>query len=159
MRVGLGYDIHRLVKGRRLYLGGIEIPFNKGLLGHSDGDVVLHAVSDALLGAIGGGDIGEYFPNTASEYRGMRSEEILARVFRMVKEKNLYVENLDITLIAEEPKISPYKEKVKENISRILKISIDNINLKATTNEGVGLIGKAQAIACFAVVSLKGVRD
>lgn len=155
MNVGLGYDIHRLTKGRKLFLGGVEIPFDKGLLGHSDGDVVLHAVSDALLGAIGKGDIGEYFPTTASEYKDISSEKIIAKVFKMVKEKNLFVKNLDITLIAEEPRIFPYKEKIKKNISRILKISVDDINLKATTNEGIGLVGKKQAIACFAIVALE----
>ncbi|MCM8778376.1 MAG: 2-C-methyl-D-erythritol 2,4-cyclodiphosphate synthase [Candidatus Omnitrophica bacterium] len=154
MKVGLGYDIHRLVKGRRLFLGGMEIPFEKGLLGHSDGDVILHAISDALLGAIGKGDIGEYFPNTEEKYKNITSRKILAKVFHMVKNDGFRVKNLDITLIAQEPKILPYKKGIKENIGRILEISVDNINLKATTNEGIGLVGKGQAIACFAVVML-----
>lgn len=154
MKVGLGYDIHRLVKGRRLFLGGMEIPFEKGLLGHSDGDVILHAISDALLGAIGKGDIGEYFPNTEEKYKNITSRKILAKVFHMVKNDGFRVKNLDITLIAHEPKILPYKKGIKENIGRILEISVDNINLKATTNEGIGLVGKGQAIACFAVVML-----
>ncbi|MGE4357423.1 MAG: 2-C-methyl-D-erythritol 2,4-cyclodiphosphate synthase [Candidatus Omnitrophota bacterium] len=152
MRIGLGYDIHRLVKGRKLFLGGVEIPFKKGLLGHSDGDVILHAVSDALLGAMGKGDIGEYFPDNEPRYKNISSEKIMNKIFNLALRSGLKVINLDITLIAEAPRISLYKTKMKENISRILKISVDNINIKATTNEGMGFIGKGEAIACFAVV-------
>ena len=154
MPVGLGYDIHRLVKGRKLFLGGIEIPYKKGLLGHSDGDVILHALSDALLGAVGKGDIGEYFPNEP-KYKNIPSRKILKKAYQIVKDKKLKIRNVDITLIAEEPKLSSYKKIIKENISGILKIPIDNINIKATTHEGIGVIGKKEAMACFAVVSLE----
>ncbi len=154
MKIGLGYDIHRLVKGKKLFLGGIEIPFKKGLLAHSDGDVILHAVSDAILGALGKGDIGEHFPNTNKIFKGIKSSLILAKVFDFVKTSGLKISNLDVTLIAQEPKISLYKNKMKKNISGILKVTPDKINIKATTNENIGLIGKGKAIAALAVVLL-----
>lgn len=154
MKIGLGYDIHRLIKGKKLFLGGVEIPFKKGLLAHSDGDVILHAVSDAILGALGKGDIGEHFPDTDKKFRGIKSSLILAKVFDFVKIGGLKISNLDITLIAQEPKISPYKNKMKKNISGILKVTPDKINIKATTNEGIGLIGKEKAIAALVVVLL-----
>ncbi|MCM8763557.1 MAG: 2-C-methyl-D-erythritol 2,4-cyclodiphosphate synthase [Candidatus Omnitrophica bacterium] len=154
MRVGLGYDIHRLVKGRKLFLGGVEIPYEKGLLGYSDGDVILHALSDALLGAIGKGDIGEHFPNNEPKYKDIASREILNFVFKLVLAKRFIIRNLDITLIAEHPEISKYKEKMKKNIGGILRISRDNINIKATTHEGIGSIGKGEAMAAWVVVLL-----
>jgi 2-C-methyl-D-erythritol 2,4-cyclodiphosphate synthase len=155
MRVGLGYDIHRLVKGKRLFLGGLRVVHEKGLLAHSDGDVILHAVGDALLGAMGKGDIGEYFPNTESKYKNIASAKILGRIFALVKANKFKIENLDITLIAEKPKILPYKKKMKETLGKILEITAEQINIKATTNEGIGLVGRGQAMACFAVVVLE----
>jgi len=155
MRVGLGYDIHRLVKGKKLFLGGIEIPYEKGPLAHSDGDVVLHAVCDALLGAMGKADIGEYFPDTDVRYKNIPSSKILAKIFTFAKAKKLRIENLDITLVAKNPKISPYRVRMRRNIAKTLETAAANVNIKATTNEGVGLIGEGQAIAAFAVVALE----
>lgn len=154
MRIGIGYDIHRLVEDRKLLLGGIEIPYVKGLLGYSDGDVVLHSISDAMLGAISAGDIGEYFPNTDPQFKDMSSREILKKVFDMVSKKNYRVNNIDVVVLAEEPKIYPFKAKMIETISGILGLKDGNVNIKATTNEGVGSIGRGDAIASYAVVTI-----
>lgn len=154
MRTGIGYDIHRLVEDRKLLLGGVEIPYVKGLLGYSDGDVILHAVSDAMLGAISAGDIGEYFPNTDPKFKDMSSREILKKVFDMVSKKNYKVNNIDVVVLAEEPKIYPFKEKMVGAISDMLGLKEGNVNIKATTNEGVGSIGRGDAIASYAVVTL-----
>jgi len=155
MRVGIGYDIHRLVEDRKLFLGGVEIPYFKGLLGYSDGDVVLHAVSDAMLGALSLGDIGQHFPNTDPEYKGISSVKILKKVLAMVSERGCVVNNVDTMILAEEPKIHPFREKMVETIALALGIARDRVNIKATTNEGVGSLGKSEAIAAYAAVTLE----
>lgn len=144
MRIGLGYDIHRLVQGRRLVLGGVEIPFEKGLLGHSDADVLIHAVCDAILGAAGMGDIGYHFPDTDPEFKDIYSIKLLAVTYEMIRSKGFSVNNIDSTIFAEAPRLSPYKEEMKRNIARTLQINPDQVNIKATTAEGVGLIGKGE---------------
>ncbi len=153
-RTGIGYDIHRLVEGRKLFLGGIEIPYVHGLLGHSDADVLLHAICDALLGAIGEGDIGEHFPDTDPRYDGISSSELLKRVHNLVKEKNLSIVNIDTVVIAQEPKLFPFKKKMQQTIAGILNIKEENVNIKAKTNEELGEIGEKLAIAAYAVVTL-----
>lgn len=154
MKIGIGYDIHRLVDERKLFLGGVEIPYFKGLIGYSDGDVLLHAISDALLGALALGDIGQHFPNTDPAYKDIRSIEILKKTADIVSAKNYIVSNIDTVVIAEEPKIYPFKEKMSETIASILGIDRSRVNIKATTNEGVGAIGKGEAIAAYAVAML-----
>jgi len=149
--IGIGYDIHRLVQGRKLYLGGIEINFDKGLLGHSDGDVLIHAICDALLGAANLGDIGFHFPPDDERYKDMSGNEILKRVSRFLENSGLLPKNIDAVVVAEAPKILPYKEKIKKNIATILKISEDMISIKGKTNEGLGHIGEGKAIAAWAV--------
>lgn len=158
MRIGLGYDIHRLVEGRRLILGGVEIPYIKGLDGYSDADVLLHAICDAILGAIGKGDIGLHFPNTDPAFRGIASTELLNRVSATVKLSGFKVVNVDSTLILEEPKLEPFKNKMRQTISSSLGISEDAINIKATTQEGVGSIGRGEAIAAYAIVAVEEVK-
>ena len=155
MRVGLGYDIHRLVKGRKLFLGGVEIPFIKGLLGHSDADVLLHAVCDALLGAIGERDIGYHFPNSDPKYKNISSLELLRQVGNILQKKGYKVNNIDLVVIAEKPKIIEYIDQIKGNIAKSLRMTVKNIGVKATTNEGVGDIGRGKAIAAYAAVSVK----
>lgn len=155
MRIGFGYDIHRLVEGRRLILGGVEIPYIKGLDGYSDADVLLHAICDAILGAMGKDDIGIHFPNNDPEFKGISSMELLKRVAAMVKSGSFSIINIDSTLILEEPKLMPFKNKMRENISRALGIPGDSVNIKATTQEGVGAIGRGEAIAAYAVVSVE----
>jgi len=155
MRIGIGYDIHRLVEDRKLFLGGVEIPYIKGLLGYSDGDVVLHAVSDAMLGAMGIGDIGTHFPNTDPQYKDVSSLELLKKVAAIAISKKFIVNNVDTVILAEEPKINPFRQKMVEAISSILDVKSDRVNIKATTNEGVGSLGKGEAIAAYAVVSLE----
>lgn len=155
MRIGLGYDIHRLVEGRRLILGGVEIPYIKGLDGYSDADVLLHAICDAILGAIGKGDIGLHFPNTDPAFRDIASTELLNRVSAMVKLSGFKVVNVDSTLILEEPKLEPFKNKMRQTISSSLGISEGMMNIKATTQEGVGSIGRGEAIAAYAIVAVE----
>ena len=155
MKVGIGYDIHRLVEDRRLFLGGVEIPYFKGLLGYSDGDVVIHAIADAMLGALALGDIGQHFPNTDPEYKDVSSCKILGKVMAMVTAKNFLVNNIDTMILAEEPKIYPFREAMAEKLANALGIEKEKINIKATTNEGVGSIGKGEAIAAYAVVTLE----
>ena len=155
MRVGIGYDIHRLVEDRKLFLGGVEIPYVKGLLGYSDGDVVLHAISDAILGGMGMGDIGLHFPNTDPQYKGISSIELLKKVMAIAASKNIVINNIDTVVLAEEPKIYPFKQKMVDAISGALGIKKNMVNIKATTNEGVGSLGKGEAIAAYAVVSLE----
>lgn len=155
MRVGMGYDIHRLVEERKLFLGGIEIPYIKGLIGYSDGDVLLHAVSDAMLGALSLGDIGQHFPDTDPQYKDISSREILKKTAEMVRKKGFVVHNVDTVIIAEEPKVYPFKDNIIAAISGILDITGDRVNIKATTNEGVGAIGRGDAIAAYAVVTLE----
>ena len=155
MRVGIGYDIHRLVEDRKLILGGVEIPFFKGLLGYSDGDVVMHAVSDAMLGALSLGDIGMHFPNTDPEFKDISSDKILKTVAAMVAGKNYAVNNVDTMILAEEPKVFPFRDKMIDILAGALGIAKEKISIKATTNEGVGAIGKGEAIAAYAVVMLE----
>ena len=154
MKIGSGYDIHRLTEGRKLILGGVEIPYIKGLIGHSDADVILHSLSDAMLGGLALGDIGVHFPNTDSTYRDAKSMDLLKKVNDMITEKGYVVNNADITVIAEDPKISPFVQKMRKNISDVLKIDMSSVSVKATTNEGVGAMGRGEAIASYAVVTL-----
>ena len=151
MRIGMGYDIHRLVEGRKLVLGGVTIPFEKGLLGHSDADVLLHAVCDALLGAAGLGDIGLHFPDTDSEYKDVASIKILAKTYELISGKGFSIMNLDSTIFADAPKLSPYRDAMQKNISRTIEIEQDRVNVKATTFEGLGMIGKGEGIGAMCV--------
>ena len=155
IKVGIGYDIHKLVRGRKLILGGVEIKFSQGLLGHSDGDVLIHAIIDALLGAIGKDDIGKHFPDTDSRYKNISSIILLKETMKLLAKNKYKINNLDTIIIAENPKIAPYTEKIKEKLAPILKINKKLINVKAKTNEGLGEIGKGKAIAAFALVSIK----
>jgi 2-C-methyl-D-erythritol 2,4-cyclodiphosphate synthase len=154
IRVGIGYDSHRLIEGRKLILGGVHIPFTKGLLGHSDADVLCHAISDAILGALGLGDIGKHFPDTDPKWKDASSIELLGLVVKLIRQEGFGLLWLDSTIIAEEPKISPYIEPMKEAISRS-GIPSALINIKAKTNEGMGFIGNGEGIAAFAVCLLK----
>ncbi len=154
IRTGIGYDIHRLEANRKLLLGGVEIPYIKGLLGYSDGDVVLHAASDAILGALGKGDIGQHFPNTDPQYKDYPSTKILKKVNSMVSDEGMIISNVDITVIAEEPKIHPFRDKMRESVARMLELDEKAVNIKATTNEGVGSIGRGEAISCYAIVAI-----
>ena len=138
MRVGMGYDVHKLVEGRKLILGGVEIPYEKGLLGHSDADVMLHAVMDALLGAAALGDIGLHFPDTDPKYKGASSIKLLEHVGRLLEENGYVIENIDATIIAQRPKMRPHIDQMRENMAKALKIDVDQINVKATTEEGLG---------------------
>ncbi len=151
MRIGFGYDIHKLVVGEYIILGGIKIPFDKKLSGHSDADVLIHSICDALLGAMGEGDLGMHFPDTDSNYKDISSMILLSKVKDMLFNKGYHVVNLDITLVMEKPKISIYKRQIEENIKKFLNIN-DCVNVKATTNEKIDTIGKNEAIACFCVV-------
>ena len=153
-RIGIGYDIHRLVEGRKLFLGGIEIPYVKGLLGHSDADALLHAICDALLGAVSEGDIGEHFPDTDCEYDGISSLELLKRTFGLLKNKGVSVINIDAIIIAQEPNLSPFKKLMRAKISQALEMPEENISIKAKTNEGLGETGRKEAIACYAAVMI-----
>jgi len=154
IRIGIGYDIHRLVPGRKLFLGGIRIPFKYGLLGHSDGDVLLHALCDAILGALGQGDIGEHFPDNDPKYKDISSLKLLKQVVGLLDRRNFRVVNLDTIVITEEPKLLPYKARILKGIARVLKVKESYLNIKAKTNEGLGAIGKKQAIACYAAATI-----
>ncbi len=157
-RVGIGYDIHRLVEGRKLFLGGVEIPYVKGLLGHSDADVLLHALCDALLGALSLGDIGEHFPDTDQKYNGISSVELLKTVNNLVREKGFSINNIDAVVIAQEPHLEHFKKKIAARISSVLGIEENSLNIKAKTNEGLDDIGRKEGIAAYVVVSVnKGV--
>jgi 2-C-methyl-D-erythritol 2,4-cyclodiphosphate synthase len=153
-RIGIGYDIHRLEAGRKLFLGGVEIPYVKGLLGHSDGDALLHAVCDALLGAAALGDIGEHFPDTDPAFDGISSAELLACVLRMVRQEGFTVGNVDTIVIAEEPKLGPFKKQIRQRIAGILGIDERQVAVKAKTNEKLGELGATEAIACHAAALL-----
>ncbi|MCX5694104.1 MAG: 2-C-methyl-D-erythritol 2,4-cyclodiphosphate synthase [Candidatus Omnitrophica bacterium] len=153
-RVGIGYDIHRLIEGRKLFLGAVEIPYVKGLLGHSDGDALIHALCDALLGALALGDIGEHFPDTDPKYQGIASSQLLKVVKELVDKSGYKINNLDIIVIAQEPKLTPFKKQIKEKICALLDIGQDILNIKAKTNEGLGAVGHKEAISCFATASL-----
>ena len=154
MRIGIGYDVHRLVEGRKLVLGGVTIPFEKGLLGHSDADVLIHAVCDALLGAAGLGDIGLHFPDTDPELKDISSMIILAETYNLLKGKGFTIINLDSTIMAEAPKISPFKATMQKNIARTIEIEPECVNVKATTLEMLGMMGKGEGIAalCIALI-------
>ena len=154
MRIGHGYDVHKLVENRDLILGGVKIPFEKGLLGHSDADVLLHAVSDALLGAAGLRDIGYHFPDTDPTYKGADSLELLRQVAKKITEKGCRVSNVDVTLIAQRPKVGKYIPQMAQNIAAALGIDPDRVNVKATTEEGLGFTGNMEGIACHAVCLL-----
>lgn len=154
-RCGIGYDAHRLVAGRKLILGGVEIPHATGLEGHSDADVLCHAIADALLGAIGEGDIGHHFPNTDEAIRGISSIAILERVTEVLRGKKARAVNVDATLIAEAPKIAPHIPAMRERIARALQLEITRISIKATTNEGLGTIGRGEGMAAMAVASVE----
>lgn len=151
MRIGHGYDVHRFCDDRPLYLGGVNIPYDKGLLGHSDADVLLHAICDALLGAAALGDIGRHFPDSDSAYKGIDSKKLLKATVELLSEKGYTVGNIDATVLAEEPKLAPYIEKMERVIADIVGVDIDNINVKATTEEGLGFTGNKQGIAAHAV--------
>lgn len=151
MRVGFGYDVHALVTGRPLFLGGIEIPYPLGLEGHSDADVLLHAICDALLGAIGEGDIGKHFPDTDSQYRGIRSTVLLKRVTNKIKEKGFHLVNIDATLVAQKPKLSEFIPRMVRQIADVLEIEPGRVNVKATTTEGLGFAGRGEGIGAYAV--------
>lgn len=155
MRVGFGYDVHRLVDGRKLILGGVDIPFAKGLLGHSDADVLLHAIIDALLGAAAKGDIGMHFPDTNGKYKNISSIKLLDETNRLIKTNNYKISNIDCTIVAQKPKLAPYIEQMKVNISNTLRINIDQISIKATTTEGLGFTGTSKGIAAYAVVCIE----
>ena len=155
MRIGHGYDVHKLVEGRDLILGGVKIEHSLGLLGHSDADVLLHAVSDALLGAAGLGDIGKHFPDTDPQYKGADSLKLLEIVAQRVKEAGYRVSNIDVTMIAQRPKLRPHIEKMEENIARAVGIDVSRINVKATTEEKLGFTGTMEGMACHAVCLLE----
>lgn len=155
MRVGMGYDVHRLVPDRDLVLGGVTIPYERGLLGHSDADVLLHAVMDALLGAVALGDIGGHFPDTDPKYKGADSLRLLEMVGELVKQEGYKIANIDATIIAQKPKMSPYIESMRENIARVLKADISQINVKATTEEGLGFTGEGAGISSQAICLLE----
>ena len=159
MRVGMGYDVHRLVEGRKLILGGVEIPYEKGLLGHSDADVLIHAIMDALLGAAALGDIGKHFPDTDPQYKGISSVELLKHVAKLLDKNNYVIENIDATVIAQRPKLRPYMEEMTKNIAGALGIEENRLNLKATTEEGLGFTGTGEGMASQAICSLVGLMD
>lgn len=154
MRIGMGYDVHRLVEGRSLVMGGVTIPYELGLLGHSDADVLLHAISDALLGAAALGDIGKHFPDTDPVYKGISSMILLEKVGKLLEEKLFFIENIDATIIAQAPKMRPYIDQMRENIATALKISVDQVNVKATTEEGLGFTGEGKGISAQAICML-----
>ena len=155
MKVGIGYDVHALVKDRPLILGGVNIPYYKGLAGHSDADVLIHAIIDALLGALGMSDIGTHFPDTDQRYKGMDSLGFLLLVFKMLMEEEYVIGNIDAIIIAEKPKMAPYIKTMKEKIADVLQIENSKINIKATTEERLGFIGKGEGIACKVVCLIK----
>lgn len=157
MRIGHGYDVHKLVEGRDLILGGVKIDYEKGLLGHSDADVLLHAVSDALLGAAGLGDIGHHFPDTDPKYKGADSLELLREVYRKISEKGFRVGNIDVTMIAQKPKLKDFIPQMQENIAAAVNVSPDRVNVKATTEEKLGFTGTGEGMSCHAVCLLEEV--
>ena len=169
MRVGLGYDVHKLVEDRKLIIGGVEIPYEKGLLGHSDADVLLHAIMDALLGAAALGDIGKHFPDTDAAYKGISSIKLLEEVGVLLDKNNYFIisstkhnyliENIDATIIAQKPKMRPYIDTMRENIAKALKIDVNCVNVKATTEEGLGFTGTGEGISSQAICSLVSVSN
>lgn len=159
MRVGMGYDVHRLVEGRDLIIGGVKIPYEKGLLGHSDADVLLHAIMDALLGAAALGDIGKHFPDTDERFKGADSRALLREVARMLDEENYLIENIDATIIAQAPKMRPHIDAMRQNIADDLGIEVSQVNVKATTEEGLGFTGSGEGISSQAICSLTSMFD
>lgn len=154
MRVGMGYDVHRLVEDRPLIIGGVTIPYEKGLLGHSDADVLLHAIMDALLGAAALGDIGKHFPDSDPAYKGISSVLLLEKVGALLTEKGFLIENIDATIIAQAPKMRPYIDEMRENIARALELDVEHVNVKATTEEGLGFTGTGEGISSQAICML-----
>lgn len=159
MRVGMGYDVHRLVEGRDLILGGVKIDYELGLLGHSDADVLLHAIMDALLGAAALGDIGKHFPDTDEKYKGISSIKLMEHVRELLEEKLYVIENIDATIIAQKPKMLPHIQQMRENIAKALQIDINRINVKATTEEGLGFTGEMKGISSQAICALNTVEN
>ncbi|GFO53313.1 2-C-methyl-D-erythritol 2,4-cyclodiphosphate synthase [Geomonas sp. Red276] len=155
MRIGNGYDVHRLVEGRKLILCGVDVPYQKGLLGHSDADVALHALSDAILGAIGEGDIGRHFPDTDPKYKGADSVKLLEHVMGLAFEKGYRIGNVDVTIVAQRPKLAPFIAQMRANVARALSTSEDRVNVKATTTEELGFAGRGEGIASYAVALLE----
>lgn len=159
MRVGMGYDVHKLVEGRDLILGGVKIDWEKGLLGHSDADVLLHAIMDALLGAAALGDIGRHFPDTDEKYKGTSSIKLLQHVGALLEENMYVINNIDATIIAQKPKMMPHIEKMRENVAKALNIEKNQVNIKATTEEGLGFTGSGEGISSQAICALQDARD
>ena len=159
MRIGMGYDVHRLTENRKGVIGGVEIPYEKGLLGHSDADVLLHAVMDALLGAAALGDIGKHFPDTDNAYKDADSMELLRKVGELLEEQAFLIENIDATIIAQAPKMRPYIDQMRENIAGALKIEVEQVNVKATTEEGLGFTGAGEGISAQAICMLATPRE
>ncbi len=159
MRVGMGYDVHKLVEGRDLIMGGVKIPYEKGLLGHSDADVLLHAISDALLGAAALGDIGKHFPDTDPKYKGADSLKLLEHVGKLLDEKLYVIENVDATIIAQRPKMAPHIPQMRENIAKALGIDVDQVNVKATTEEGLGFTGTGEGISSQAICAIEKITN
>ena len=158
MRVGLGYDVHRLVENRKLILGGVEIPYEKGLLGHSDADVLLHAIMDSLLGACALGDIGKHFPDTDNTFKGISSITLLEKTGKLVFKAGFIINNVDATIIAQKPKMSPHIDLMRKNISKALDIDINQINIKATTEEGLGFTGEMLGISSQSIASVESIK-
>ncbi len=153
-RTGIGFDVHAFADGRKLIIGGVHIPYEKGLLGHSDADVLLHAICDAMLGALALGDIGKHFPDTDPKYKGADSMELLKNVFGLIKSKGYIIGNIDAVVAMQKPKLSPYIEEMRKNISNVLESSIDQISVKATTTEKLGFVGREEGVSSFATVLL-----
>ena len=155
MRVGIGYDVHRLVEGRKLILGGVKIEFERGLSGHSDADVLSHAIGDALLGAASLGDLGRHFPDSDERYKGISSLRLLEEIRSKLTDKGFGIINIDATVVAEVPRLAPYIEKMRKRLSDTLKIPLEDLSVKATTTEGLGFTGRGEGVACYAIVSLE----
>lgn len=155
MRIGIGYDVHQLKEGRKLIIGGVNVPSAKGLMGHSDADVLTHSLMDAILGAIGKGDIGRHFPDTSEKYKDINSLLLLEQVYQYLEKENYTIGNIDMIIMAEKPKMAPYYQQIKKNFSRILNISKDIVNIKATTTEQLGFIGREEGIAAQSIVLIK----
>ncbi len=154
-RFGMGYDVHRLVEGRKLILGGVDVPYEKGLLGHSDADVLLHAVSDALLGAAALGDIGKHFPDTDERFAGADSGKLLVEVVRLVRAEGYAIGNVDACVVAQAPKLLPYIQEMRENIARMLNVAVSDVNVKATTEERLGFTGSGEGMSAYAVAGIE----
>ena len=158
MRVGIGYDVHKLVENRKLILGGVEVPHTKGLLGHSDADVLLHAIADALLGAAALGDIGKHFPDTDDRYKGISSMILLEHVGKLLAEHKYFINNIDATIVAQKPKLLPYIPTMRENVAKVLHLELDAVNIKATTEERLGFTGSEEGMSSYAVCSIEQVK-